>query len=163
VPTPPVLPLQAAGPLLDLVRSAAADRSLWAPAVRFDATRRWWARVLTTSDVELWLLTWLPGQDTELHDHGGSAAAFAVVTGALEEVRADADGRLARSVHAAGSAVWVAPGAVHDVAHAGAGPAVSLHAYAPRLQRMTYWTAGPSGLRRGRTVVTDQPELEAAS
>ena len=42
-----------------------------------------------------WLLSWLPGQGTGLHDHGGSAGAFAVVRGTLHErvgARADAAG-----------------------------------------------------------------------
>ena len=57
-PARPDLPLAAApGPLLDLVRAAAADRGLWAPAVRFDAARRHWSRLLSAPDVDLWLLT----------------------------------------------------------------------------------------------------------
>lgn len=71
-PARPDLPLAAApGPLLDLVRAAAADRDLWSPAVRFDAARRHWRRLLAAPDVDLWLLTWLPDQSTDLHDHGG--------------------------------------------------------------------------------------------
>ena len=38
-----------------------------------------------TDDYEAWLLTWLPGQSTGLHDHGGSAGAFTVLSGVVEE------------------------------------------------------------------------------
>jgi quercetin dioxygenase-like cupin family protein len=163
VPVRPVPLQQAAGPLLDLVRSAAADLQLWQPAVRFDTGRRHWARVLTTASAELWLLTWLPSQGTDLHDHGGSAAAFAVLSGEVEEVRAAGDGSLTRTVLRAGDATWVAPDAVHDVAHTGTGPAVSLHAYSPRLTAMSFYEASGGALHRTRTVLTDEPELEVAS
>lgn len=157
-----VPPQLAAGPLLDLVRAAAADRGLWQPAVRFKTARRWWSRLLSTDDVELWLLTWLPEQGTDLHDHGDSAAAVTVLAGALEEVRAGDDGSLSSHVLSAGDAVWIPPGAVHDVAHTGTSPSVSLHAYAPRLLRMSFYERTDGALRRTRTVLTDQPELEPA-
>jgi quercetin dioxygenase-like cupin family protein len=152
-----------AGPLLDLVRETAADPARWASAVRFDAGTRYWARLPAPSGVDLWLLTWLPGQDTELHDHGDAAAAVCVVSGAVSEVRADRDGTLRSVQLRTGDAVWVPPGAVHDMGHAGEQPAVSLHAYSPRLDRMTFYEAGPYGLRATRTVRTSEPELSVAS
>ena len=54
-------------------------------APRFDPVARWYARLAITDDHEAWLLSWLPGQSTDLHDHGGSAGAFAVVSGTLTE------------------------------------------------------------------------------
>jgi hypothetical membrane protein len=36
---------------------------------------------------EVWVISWLPGQATGFHDHGGSAGAFAVVWGTLMECR----------------------------------------------------------------------------
>lgn len=146
------------GPLLDLVREVAADPAQWQGAVRFDATQRCWAHLRRTDDVDLWLLTWLPGQQTELHDHGDAAAAFTVLSGAVAEVRAQPDGSTSRAVLTPGDSVWVPPGAVHDVLDAGNGPAVSLHAYSPRLTRMTYDVAGRRGLRAVRTVLGDEPE-----
>lgn len=163
MPVRPPLPLAAhPGPLLDLLRAVAADRDLWRGAVRFDARDRYWSRLLQTADVDLWLLTWLPGQQTQLHDHGDAAAAVTVLSGAVVELRADASGALSAEHLQPGDAVWVAPGTVHDVAHAGAGPAVSLHAYSPRLTRMTFYEHSRTGLRAVRTVHTDQPELEAS-
>lgn len=147
----PSLPLLAhPGPLLDLVRAAAADRSSWAPSVRFDPRDRYTSRLLQTHDVDLWLLTWLPGQQTTLHDHGDAAAVVTVLSGAVEEVRADTDGALTRHLLTAGDSVWSPPGAVHQVVHAGAGPAVSLHAYSPQLTRTTSYDDGPHGLRAVR-------------
>lgn len=78
--------------LVSLVRDVAADPSAWRPHVRFDHSRRHWAQLPSPTGVDLWLLTWLPDQATDLHDHGDSAAAVTVVSGALTEIRADNEG-----------------------------------------------------------------------
>jgi predicted metal-dependent enzyme (double-stranded beta helix superfamily) len=89
--------------------------------------------------LEAWLLTWLPGQSTGLHDHGGSAGAFAVLDGVLDEtVLVPDEHSMARRnrPYAAGEIRGFGRHHVHDVAPAG-GPAVSLHVYAPALIGMT--------------------------
>ena len=63
----------------------AADPDQWPVAPRFNASERWYHRLAEYDDHEVWLLTWLPGQGTDLHDHGGSAGALHVVTGDLVE------------------------------------------------------------------------------
>ena len=60
-----------------------------------------------------------------------------------------------------GDASWVAPGVVHDVVNRSSQPAVSIHAYSPRLTRMTFWQVGRGTLLPARTVLTDQPEAAA--
>src|SRR3954454_11999853 len=65
----------------------------WWPAVRYDAERRYYRRLLQTEAYEAWLLTWLPGQGTGLHDHGGARGAFAVAVGELRETVVVAGGR----------------------------------------------------------------------
>jgi quercetin dioxygenase-like cupin family protein len=144
--------------LLDLVHAVADDPPSWREAIRFDAGRRHWARLPAPEGAELWLLTWLPDQSTDLHDHGPSAAALTVVTGVLEEVRADVDGRRSTSVLTGGDGVQLAPGVVHDVGNRGTAPAVSVHAYSPPLSSMSFYETSPAGLHRVRTVLTDQPE-----
>jgi hypothetical protein len=76
-PTP--TPVQLAGLAARL--ADAADR--WRPILRHDPDRRWYARLLRTEEVEVWLLAWTPGQEVPGHDHGGAAGAFAVVDGVL--------------------------------------------------------------------------------
>jgi hypothetical protein len=71
--------------LTQLVRSVAAGPDQWAHLVRYRAGERWYQRLEQTEGHELWLLTWLPGQRTGFHDHFGSAGAFAVVRGELQE------------------------------------------------------------------------------
>src|SRR2546423_6336547 len=52
---------------------------------QFDPHERWYTRLVAADDHEAWLLTWLPGQGTDLHDHGGSSGAFLVLAGELTE------------------------------------------------------------------------------
>jgi predicted metal-dependent enzyme (double-stranded beta helix superfamily) len=135
------LPLLAPTPghLSWLARRLAADEDLWCGAVRYDPQERHYARLVRTPEYEAWLLTWLPGQSTGLHDHGGSAGAFAVVRGALHESTPCADGPrtgLRGRRLALGDVRAFGPDHLHDVAPVD-GPAVSLHVYAPALSRMT--------------------------
>ena len=66
-------------------RYVAAD---WPFAPRFDPTQRWYQRLATADDHEAWVLTWLPGQGTDLHDHGGGGASFPDATDSDDARRA---------------------------------------------------------------------------
>jgi hypothetical protein len=70
---------------LALAERYAAAPDLWPVAPRFNPGQRWYHRIAQATDHEVWLLTWLPGQGTDLHDHGGSAGAFHVLSGSLIE------------------------------------------------------------------------------
>jgi predicted metal-dependent enzyme (double-stranded beta helix superfamily) len=144
-----------------LLRRTTADSDVWLPRLQLpDGDRRWWTQLSADERVDVWLLSWLPGQNTELHDHGSSAAAFSVVRGLLAEVRIDAGHRRVTVPRPAGSTVWLAPGVIHDMCGAGIGPAVSIHAYSPPLTRMTYYATDCTGLHTARTVQTNEPEQE---
>jgi cysteine dioxygenase type I len=155
-PAPTTLGVDA---LSALTRSIAARPSLWRPLVRFQESGRWWTRLEAPDGVDVWLLTWLRSQGTELHDHGASAAAFTIAAGTLTEIRPDRDGRLLPRQFGAGRTQSVDPGDLHDVVNTGTEPAVSIHAYSVPLTRMTYWAPNADGvLVRARTVETDEPE-----
>jgi quercetin dioxygenase-like cupin family protein len=145
--------------LVTVVSDLASDPSQWLPAVRFDQQRRYYTRLHADHRVDVWLLTWLTTQSTDLHDHGGSAAAFAVVRGELREVRADDRGHLSSHIRLPGEMIWVAPGVVHDVRNA-SDPAVSVHAYSPPLASMTFYRARRGRLTALRTVSSSSPEFE---
>jgi mannose-6-phosphate isomerase-like protein (cupin superfamily) len=141
-----------------LVLSVAARPTEWRDLVAFGQTERYWARLDSPADVDLWLLTWLPSQGTELHDHGDSAAAFVVVGGAVTEARVR-DGAIEDRVLHQGHVQTVERGVVHDVRNTGNEPAISIHAYSPRLTSMTFYDVTSDGLVPQRTVETDEPEL----
>ncbi|MEU5906871.1 cysteine dioxygenase family protein [Micromonospora sp. NPDC047527] len=132
----------------DLLAVAAgwADPTSWPVALRFDAAERWYARLATGADHEVWALSWLPGQGTDLHDHGGSAGAFRVVAGALTEETVSG-GRLRPRLLPAGSGRRFGPRHVHVVTNRGATPAVSVHVYRPALRRMTRYDLRDGRLR----------------
>ncbi len=149
--------------LVALVRGIAATPDLWSHALRFDPAQRYYAKLDSEPGVDVWLLTWLPSQSTELHDHGGSSAAIAVVHGDLAEVRADATGRLTTHLRRSGTAHALGAGVVHDVGHAGTGNAVSIHAYSPPLSHMRYYEASAAGLEVVRTELVTLPEQLAST
>ncbi len=117
-----------------------------AAARRLRPSSRYYARLAADHDHEAWLLTWLPGQGTPWHDHGGSAGSFVILQGVLtEEVAGYRSARdLDDSRRATGPAVTLAAGDqrtfgqrhLHRVTNVGPDPAVSLHVYAPKLTVM---------------------------
>ena len=139
------------------------------PFIAFDAERRWHKRIYRDPRVDIWLLSWLPDQGTELHDHGGSAGAFTVISGVLSEVVFVIDGqndghgagRLVDTDRQAGESVGFGSGYVHDVRNLGEEPAVSVHAYSRPLTTMNFYAASGGRLRRVRTVATEDPEPRA--
>ncbi|HLT60815.1 MAG TPA: cysteine dioxygenase family protein [Microlunatus sp.] len=139
---------------LDLAAIAlrlAAQTTLWQPQVRFDPISRHYARLAAAADFEAWLLTWLPGQGTEWHDHGGSAGAFVTLRGTLSERQAWLDGRGAPTILpdtrrlGAGSLRAFGSRHLHRVTNDEIEPAVSLHVYSPALVEMN--TYRPEGDR----------------
>jgi predicted metal-dependent enzyme (double-stranded beta helix superfamily) len=110
--------------------------------VRFDDQQRWHLRLTPreagTDQVEVWLLSWLPGQISALHDHGGSSGAFTVLRGALDEgVVSGTTGASTDHLWTRGPIRAFGPHHIHEVGNDGDVPAVSLHAYEPELASMT--------------------------
>jgi hypothetical protein len=132
---------------------------------------RWFARLHGDDEVDVWLISWVPGHRTELHDHGGSLGALTLLSGSLDEFRWDGETLRCRRLKAGDQAAFPL-GWVHDVVWAptSLGPAVtspavtqqpslSVHAYSPPLTVMSYYDVNDQNrLRRKRTELTDQPE-----
>jgi hypothetical protein len=144
-----------------IARTLALRTRLWRPLVRF-AEPRFCARIAVGLGWEAWLLTWLPGQSTALHDHGGSSGAFTVLSGTVDEsvllpaAAAVAAGRATRAPRAvkrvrscryrAGEVRSFGPGHLRDVAARGGERAITLHVYTPRLTTMTRYALTGGGL-----------------
>ncbi|MFJ4921380.1 cupin domain-containing protein [Streptomyces sp. NPDC088725] len=114
-----------------LARKLAADRAHWEPLVQYDATSRWYHRLRTGPGYEVWLLSWVPGQGSGQHGHGGSSGLLTVLAGELTERTENG----ARALTPGTQRVF-APGYVHEVVNDALEPAVSLHIYYPGLTEM---------------------------
>jgi len=166
-PTSPTDPVPPTGPAA-LAAALAAASDLWLDRVRYRPLSRW-TQLLEASDaalllhpelhrdlpgVQIWVLSWLPGQGTPLHDHGRSAGAFAVVRGELTErvVAAGPSG-----VHETTARLGVDRlrqfGAhyVHQVTNEDDEPAVSVHVYTPALREMNTYDVEDGRLLRTGT------------
>jgi predicted metal-dependent enzyme (double-stranded beta helix superfamily) len=143
-------------------RYAAAPEQ-WPVAPRFNPADRWYHRLAVADDHEVWLLTWLPGQGTDLHDHGGSAGAFLIFGGTLVEETATADrifgGPSAETTDTRGGPPRIVsrelgegagrrfgPRHIHRVTNRSTRPAISIHVYGPALTTMTRYRIAPDGL-----------------
>lgn len=114
-----------------IAREYAADRRSWASLLRYDPDARWAGLLERTETYEAWLLSWLPGQHTDLHDHGGSTGAFTIVSGNLTE-RVVRDGQEFLHSLAAGQSRVFGPHYAHQVTNLGVDPAVTIHVYRPQ-------------------------------
>ncbi len=149
-----------------LAVALAIRTDLWSHLVEFREESRW-THLLPTAelapaldpslhreldDAQVWLLSWLPGQGTPLHDHGTSSGAFAVARGTLTERVVAA--RTGRAPHqstadlAAGRVRFFGPHYVHQLVNTLHEPAVSVHVYAPRLSLMNTYRVEDIGLVR---------------
>jgi mannose-6-phosphate isomerase-like protein (cupin superfamily) len=89
-------------------------------------------RVLLTPAYEAWIVHWPAGETTDLHDHGESAGAIYVVSGALDELRQDGRHTSICRVRA-GEGLTFDAGQRHRVSNRGDAPATSVHVYSPPL------------------------------
>ncbi|ORB74487.1 cysteine dioxygenase [Mycobacterium scrofulaceum] len=158
--------LHATDQAADDVLSGRCDHLL--PPGGVPESRRWFTRIHGDEELDVWLISWVPGHHTELHDHGGSLGALTVVSGSLNEFRWDGRALRQRRLDA-GDQAGFPLGWVHDVVwaprpvavpvSAPARPSLSVHAYSPPLTAMSYYQiTGRNRLRRQRTELTDQPE-----
>jgi hypothetical protein len=142
--------------LAEIVQELADSPEIWWPKVRRATGERWYAPLLQDDICEAWLLGWPSGGGIELHDHGTSSGALVVVEGALLETSIAASdwgrpgGRLRHRRLSEGALVSFGPDHIHDVINSGAGQALSIHAYSPRLRSMTFYENRPD---RGLTAV----------
>jgi len=139
------------------VRRLTSSPAEWVARVRLDPEGRWYEQIRVDDALELWLISWLPGQSTGFHDHGGANGAFGVVWGELEEhVVARGVVSSAANPVPAGKVRSFGPRHVHDVRNSSAGSvAVSVHAYSPPLSAMTRYDLTPGGLVAIRTEGAD--------
>ncbi|WP_026426134.1 cysteine dioxygenase [Actinokineospora inagensis] len=127
-------PLWTPRELNELTSAVATDfRTRLVDVVRFASPQRWWTRLALTDEIELWLLSWLPGQGTAPHDHGGAAGAFTVLLGDLTETYRYPAGPIRQHRRPLGASIGFGQGRAHIVENRGPAKAASVHAYSPPL------------------------------
>lgn len=149
-------PARTTAELGDIVTGLAAHPELWRDDVRFDAGERQCTLVARTDSIEIWVVAWMPGQDTGFHDHDASAAAITVAEGAVVDERLALGDRTIAARHEAGAVFTVGAGEIHRARHTGSEPAVSIHAYSPPLDRMGTYAVGDGGRLLRQPVGGDQ-------
>ena len=148
--------------LVEWTTSVADDVRAGLYDVRADTQNRWHVRLLCDDQVDVWLISWTSEQGTQLHDHGGSAGAFTVVEGQLEEaIWHPGPGELGEHHRVAGDTVVFGEHYVHDVRNTQSVTAVSVHAYSPPLSSMRFYDVDHGQLTTLAHVWTDDPEEPA--
>ena len=107
-------------------------------------SERRYERVLSTAAYEAWVIYWPSGGSLDLHDHGGSAGAFSVVSGQLDEATIELGAKVVRGI-AAGETAAVAADEVHAIANRGSDVVTSVHVYSPPLSTMVYYEHDDGG------------------
>lgn len=103
----------------------------WMDRVRLCREHRWYERLYQGPHHDIWVISWLPGQSTGFHDHGGSAGAFVLATGILEEHRSGEQ----TVVIPSGEPRAFGPEYAHDVRNQSCAPAVASMRILLRLAR----------------------------
>jgi predicted metal-dependent enzyme (double-stranded beta helix superfamily) len=138
--------------LTALVADLAARPDAWEHLVTHRADARTYVELHRDEHVAIWLICWMDDHDTGYHDHDLSAGAVGVARGAVREERLVIGGGAAERVAAAGEAFAFGASDIHCVSHAGAEPAVTIHAYSPPLWRMGAYEVLDSGVLQRRSL-----------
>jgi predicted metal-dependent enzyme (double-stranded beta helix superfamily) len=148
-----IRPVTATGRLLGarqlatVVTRVADSQMEWLTRVRLNPSGRWYEQIHLDDSHEVWLISWLPGQETGFHDHGGASGAFTVALGTLVENRVSAARQVVSKPLGAGGVRSFGPRYIHNVRNgAAASIAISVHAYSPPLSEMTRYEMTQSGL-----------------
>jgi quercetin dioxygenase-like cupin family protein len=140
------------------VTTLAREPHRWRHLVRHERDTRIYEQLFSDARLNAWLICWSTGQDTGFHDHDESAGSIAVIRGHVRDERLALGGPPSVREFAAGQHFAIAPNAIHRVTHAGAEPAVTIHAYSPPLRRMGAYRVGPAG-ELERQALTCEQEL----
>lgn len=108
--------------------------------------RRRYKRVIGTALFDAWLIEWSASSGLELHDHGGSTGAVAVVAGRLVESYSDLRWRhpVRSRSFSEGQDFEIPSTRVHEISNPGPEDALSVHVYSPPLRSMTFFDPRPT-------------------
>ena len=132
--------------LAALVRQIAETRDLWKPLEIHDETRRRYRLLYEDDRIDVWVLSWMPGQGTGFHDHDLSGVALICAQGMVVERQMLLPSGATRIEMTEGSCREGGAGYIHSVAWGSGEPAISIHAYSPPLVRVGQFTVDEQGV-----------------
>lgn len=150
---------------LSAVAVTVADAKPW---IRVDPRRYHRGRVALRDAYELLVMTWLPGQSSVPHDHGGSICGMQVVDGTATEMSycVEGDGRVRPAMQVRvpqGRTISGADSGIHSVHNLDrSGTLVTVHVYAPPLRdfrRFAVHEERPTPVRAERTSIAKVPSV----
>lgn len=145
----------------DVVSVIAARPDLWSPLSITDTERRRYRLLYEDHRVDIWALSWMPGQGTGFHDHDISRVGVAVAQGMIVERQMLLPTGATRLELRTGDVRRGGAGYIHSVAWGEGTPAVSIHAYSPPLMRVGQYKVNEDGIlerrvEHGRQELMDQ-------
>lgn len=146
-----LLPETAGEPLtldqLERVAQRVADHpEIWGPLVVVDHERRRYRLAFEDDRIDIWVLSWMPGQGTGFHDHDTSGVGLAMAQGMVVERQMLLPEGATRLELRPGDVRQGGAGYIHSVAWGEGEPAVSIHCYSPPLVRVGQYRVDDQGV-----------------
>jgi predicted metal-dependent enzyme (double-stranded beta helix superfamily) len=143
-----------------LVQAIVAHPELWQPLTMQATDRRRYRLLYEDDRIDVWVLSWMPGQGTGFHDHEISGVGLAVAQGMIVERQMLLPSGATRLELRVGDTRQGPPGYIHSVAWGEGAPAVSIHAYSPPLMKVGQYKVNEDGIlwrssESGRKVLLD--------
>lgn len=129
-----------------LVQQIASTPALWEPLQIRDTTRRRYRLLYEDDRIDVWVLSWMPGQGTGFHDHDLSGVALICAQGMVVERQMQLPSGATRIEMEVGLTREGGPGYIHSVAYGHGDPAISIHAYSPPLMRVGQFSVDEEGI-----------------
>ena len=129
-----------------LVLDIAARPEIWTPLAVEDPHRRRYRLLFEDDRIDVWVLSWMPGQATGFHDHDHSSVALMCVQGCILEKQMRLPSGVSNVKMLPGTIRTGGPGYIHAVNHFEGAPAVSIHAYSPPLKYVGQFAVSEEGI-----------------
>lgn len=134
--------------LAETAATIAAREDLWRPMVVVDAERRRYRLMYEDERVDIWTLSWMPGQGTGFHDHDLSGVALACAQGMVVEKQMVLPSGATRVEMRPGDVRTGGAGYIHSVGWGEGEPAVTIHCYSSPLLRVGQYRVDDNGILR---------------
>ncbi len=134
----------------NLVKNITSQPEIWEPLVVADPSRRRYRLLFEDDRIDVWVLSWMPGQGTGFHDHDVSGVALICAQGCIVEKQMLLPSGATRIEMNAGYSRTGGAGYIHSVAWCEGSPAVSIHAYSPPLLKVGQYRVDENGILERR-------------